>query len=384
MSRAFKPWSGAFVTAAIAVSLAATSIPSSAAPTPASHKKRTGVASTPVVLATGLHSPRDVTVSHDGSVLVAESGTGSGKACPGKPNMPVRCFGLTASIYKVKGKKKGRVVTGLPSQELVPPGGTSGSMYGPNQVEALRNGSYRAVYGLIGLPSTRPELGAGSEPLATLSIVNGKVLGDLAAHEAAHDPDAPLGNTQPDASNPQRYVRDGKDFLVTDAAGNTVIRVHPDGTTETELVIPNNVLPAAPGSDTKATEVEGVPTGIVRGRDGAFYISDLSGARNDLGRVWRYVPGEKPTVFAKGLSNAIDLAVAPNGDLITLSYATGAPGVPSGALTRIDRRTGALTPIKSDTPLNMPTGLAVSPKGDIYVTNNTLTNNGELLKFSAR
>ncbi|MFC9914471.1 ScyD/ScyE family protein [Streptomyces sp. NPDC059862] len=382
MSRAFKPWAGAFLTAAIAVSLAATSIPSSAAAATASPNHRAGVASTPVVVATGLHNPRDVTVQYDGSVLVAEAGSGSGTACASKPDMPVRCFGLTGSIYQVKGTKQGRVVTGLPSQELVPPGGR-GTVFGLNQVEGLWDGSYRAVYGLIGLPGTRTELGAGSEPLATLSIVNGKVLGDLAAHEEAHDPDAVLGHTQP-ASNPQRFVRDGRDFLVTDAAANDVVRVHPDGTTETEVVLPTNVLPADSGSASANAlppgEVDAVPSGIVRGCDGAFYISDLSGTQAGLSRIWRYVPGGKPTVFASGLTNVIDLAVAPNGDLIALSYSTGSAG---GTLTRIDKRTGALTPIKTDTPLITPTGLDVTRRGDIYVTNKTLSNNGELLKFPA-
>jgi hypothetical protein len=378
MSRTFKPWAGAFLTTAVAVSLAAASIPSSAADTAASHRHRTEVASTPVVVASGLHNPRDLTVQYDGSVLIAESGSGSGAACPSQPGPPVRCFGLTGSIYKVAGRKKGRVVTGLPSQELVPPSG-QGTIYGLNQVETLRDGSYRALYGLIGLPSTRSALGAGSGPLATLSIVNGKVLGDLAAHEAQHDPDAVLGNTLP-ASNPQRFVRDGKDFLVTDAAANDVIRVRPDGTTQTEVVLPNNALPTDSGS----VKAEAVPTGIVRGHDGAFYICDLSGAHNGLGRLWRYVPGGEPTVFATGLSSVIDLAVAPNGDLIALSYATGnAPGTPTGALNRIDRRTGALTPIRSDTPLTMPTGLDVTRRGDIYLTNNSLSNEGQLLKFPA-
>ncbi|MFD6619282.1 ScyD/ScyE family protein [Streptomyces albidoflavus] len=387
MSRTIKPWAGAFLTTAITVGLAASSIPSSAADSVAPHRHRAGVASTPVVVATGLHNPRDLTVQRDGSVLVAESGSGSGTACQSRPGPPVRCFGLTGSIYKVAGRKKGRVVTGLPSQELAPYG-SPGSIYGLNQVEAVGNGSYRGVYGLIGLPSTRTDLGAGSGPLATLSIVGGKVLGDLAAHEAEHDPDAVLGNTLP-ASNPQRFVRDGKDFLVTDAAANDVIRVHPDGTTETEVVLPNNVLPAAStgaaaGTTAAGSKAEAVPTGIVRGRDGAFYISDLSGAHNGLGRLWRYVPGGEPTVFADGLSSVIDLAVAPNGDLIALSYSTGnAPGAPTGALNRVDRRTGALTPIKSDTPLTMPTGLDVTRRGDIYITNNSLSSEGQLLKFPA-
>lgn len=92
-----------------------------------------------------------------------------------------------------------------------------------------------------------------------------------------------------------------------------------------------------------------------------------------------------PTVFATGLTDVIDLAVAAGGDLIALSYGSGPSNDPGpGRLTRINAHTGATTPIATDTPLTEPTGLAVNAKGDIYVTSNTLsTTDGELLKFPA-
>ncbi|MEU1408899.1 ScyD/ScyE family protein [Streptomyces sp. NPDC005728] len=376
MARASKSWAGAFVAAAVVGSLTVTVVPAQAA---------TEAAPAPVVLASGLHNPRGVKVEADGSVLVAEVGTAA-TSCPAPPpGGPYnRCLGFNGSVYRVKGSSKGRVVTGLPSEQIVRSDGLA-RVNGAIQAESAGSGTYRVVYGLSGLPADRDALGAGSGPLGTLALSNGKVLGDLARHEADHDPDSVTGNKEV-FSNPAHFVKDGRDFLVTDAGANDLIRVHPDGTTTTEFVFPNNTLPAASSGAqplTPAGQAQAVPTGIVRGRDGAFYISDMSGMNKGLSRIWRYVPGHAPTVFAKGLTDVIDLAVDPRGNLIALSYGTGsAEDLGPGALTRIDKNTGALTAIDTNNRLKVPFGLAVSPAGDIYVTNDIDTT-GELLKFPA-
>ncbi|MEU6127426.1 ScyD/ScyE family protein [Streptomyces sp. NPDC047123] len=316
------------------------------------------------VIAGGLQNPRDVAVQSDGSVLVAESGSGPATACtvPGS-----QCLGYTGSIYRVKGSSKGRVVTGLPSKMIVRADG-SNVIAGANHADAVGNGTYRVTYSLSGTAQTRTALGAGAKPLGTLAIAKGKVLGDLTTHESSQNPDG--GEV---LANPQRSVKVGSDFLVTDSAGNTLLRVTPDGTVKTEFVFPKN------------GDAEAVPTGLVKGGDGAYYISDMSGIRKGLGRIWRWVPGSAPTVFTTGLTGVIDLAVRPDGDLVALSYATGdTTSQPNtGALTRINKTTGALTPISVSTTLNLPTGLDIAPNGDLFVTNNTLSGNGQLLKFPA-
>ncbi|MEU0007163.1 ScyD/ScyE family protein [Streptomyces sp. NPDC006314] len=371
-------------------SLTATVIPSQATPQAASGTHALKISPTPEVLATGLHNPRSVRIQADGSLLVAEAGTSS-ETCT-VPN--TQCLGFTGSVYRVKGTKKGRVVTGLPSETEVRANGEKAIM-GATQAQAAWDGTYRVVSGLSGNLDTRATLGPGSDPLGSLTVAKGKMLGDLVKHEVEHDPDSVTGNGQV-YSNPWYFARDGRDYLVVDAGANDLIRVHPDGTTETEAVFPNNLLPTPPAVSsavksslvrplTPAGQTQAVPTGIVRGWDGAFYISDLSSMQPNLSRIWRYVPGGKPTVFATGLTNTIDLRVAPNGDLIALSYATGysSTGLLPGGLTRIDRHTGALTPIDTGGRLAQPTGLEVSSNGDVYVTNNTTTSNGELLKFPA-
>jgi glucose/arabinose dehydrogenase len=355
MHRVTKSLAGAFLATAVVGGLTALAVPgqSQAAPKGA----------TATVVASGLANPRDVQVQSDGSVLVAESGSGPATACttPGS-----QCLGFTGAVYRVNGSSKGRVVTGLPSKLLVRADGSS-VVAGANSVES-DNGAYRVTYSLSGTTPTRAELGAGAEPLGTVAIAGGAILGDLTVHETNLNPDG--GEL---LANPQRSVKVGSDYLATDSGGNTLLRVHSNGTVTTEFVFPKN------------GDAESVPTGIVKGADGAYYISDMSGLRKGQGRIWRLVPGTTPTVFATGLTNIIDLAVRPDGDLVALSYATGdtVSEPNTGALTRINKTTGALSSISVDTTLNLPTGLAIAPSGDMYVTNNTLTTSGQLLKFPA-
>ena len=381
MLRVGKSWTGAFLAAAVLAGLSAAAAPSQAAT--AGHPHPAG--SAPVVVASGLHNPRAVRIQPDGSLLVTEAGSGPATACT-TPNS--QCLGLTASLYRIKGSWQGRVVTGLPSQLIVRADG-SGVVSGPIEADAgPTSGSYRVLYGLSGTPDTRAALGPDAAPLGTLSIAKGRILGDLGEHEALHDPDAALGNNDV-YSNPWHFARDGADFLATDAGANDLIRIHPDGTTETAALFPNNTVPAAPAAgtvtpDAPAGQAEAVPTGIVRGWDGAFYITDMSGIRTGLGRIWRYVPGSAPTVFATGLTGSIDVALAPNGDLIVLSYTQGGTSPTQtlpGALIRINKHTGAATTIDTGDTLNQPTGLAVTAGGDIYVTNDTQGTAGRLLKF---
>ncbi|KOV58495.1 ScyD/ScyE family protein [Streptomyces sp. MMG1121] len=379
MPGASKSGTRALVVAAALIAGAATAAPSQAVP-----RTHTPEA---VVVASGLHNPRDVRIQPDGSLLIAEAGSGPATPCtqPG-----ARCFGFSGSLYRVKGHAQGRVVTGLPSELGVRADGST-AVNGAVQAEYAGHGTYLVLYGLNGVPANRVALGPGAEVFGTLSTSGGKVLGDLAEHELRHDPDSVDGNNLV-FSNPDQFVRDGRDFLVTDAAANDLIRVHPDGTTTTEFVFPDNVAQAPSPALTPATpagQLHAVPTGIVRGRDGAFYIADLSGMQQGKSRIWRYVPGSRPTVLATGLTDITDLAPDPHGDdLIALSYGTrsGAPPAESGpgALTRIDTRTGARTTIDTGDRLYQACGLAVSRNGDVYVTDNTLSTSGELVKFPAQ
>ena len=83
---------------------------------------------------------------------------------------------------------------------------------------------------------------------------------------------------------------------------------------------------------------DAVPTSVVQGPDGAYYISQLTGFPFEKGdaNIWRVVPGEEPTVYASGLTNLTDLAFAPDGSLYAVEIATDGLLVgPIGSLVKV-------------------------------------------------
>ncbi|MFJ4717523.1 ScyD/ScyE family protein [Streptomyces sp. NPDC088785] len=319
------------------------------------------------VLASGLKNPRGVTALADGTLLVAESGDGSA-ACAAA----TLCAGRTGSVYKVRGSFAGRVVTGLSSLATGPSGPTSVAA-GPNKVTTDPHGGYVVLnaFGSNGTTALRTSLGDDAKDLGTLLRTRDhKVLADLAAHESTANPDGADLN-----ANPWGFVRSGSGYLVTDAGGNTLVRAAANGTTATDFVVPTNTTP------TGVTR-QAVPTGIAKAHDGTVYFTDMSGNVPGISRIWKVTPGGQPQILATGLSSLSDIAVGPDGNLIALSYTRGtlAPPMQPGVLTRIDAHTGQATEIPTGTQLNAPTGLAVGPRGEIYVTNNTLGTNGQLVR----
>lgn len=371
MSRASKFWAGPFLVVAVAGSLAATAVPGQAATGTASAGHTPKDASTPVVVATGLANPRGLAYLPDGSILVAESGSPDASCPVPSAGSVSRCLGTTGAVYRVKGSTQGAVATGLPAETIVHSDG-SVAMSGANQALPGPGGTYTVLYGLGGLPADRAALGAGAAPLGTVSLSNGTVIGDLTQYE--YDQGLDVTGIATDTWN---FAQEGSAYLVTDAGSNALFKVCPDGTVSTVYEFPNNALPSG-------TSAQAVPTGIVRGADGAYYIGDMSGLAAGAGRIWRYVPGQTPTVLATGLTDIIGLALAPDGKLVVLEYGTTAPGasgVGPGALALVDTSTGAVTSIDTGGVLTAPTGVAVSPSGDVYVDNNTITTSGELLEF---
>ena len=81
-----------------------------------------------------------------------------------------------------------------------------------------------------------------------------------------------------------------------------------------------------------------MPTRVVKGPDGAFYVSQLTGFPFTPGvaNIWRLVPGQAPTVYASGLTNMTDLAFGPDGSLYAVEIASnGLLNGPIGALKKI-------------------------------------------------
>jgi hypothetical protein len=318
------------------------------------------------VIATGLANPRDITWTPDGALLVAESGQGQAGCAVG-----AQCLGRTGAIARIKGGRVERVVTGLASSAPGAAPGAPVTASGPKQVEVDPRGGYTVLSNLGGTNESRAALGAGSTSLGTLFRTrDGKVLADFVDHESRLNPDGLEVH-----GNPYGFVRSGSDHLVVDAGGNTLVRARKDGSTTTEYVWPT----ARAGEET----LEGVPSAIAKDcAEGTVYVADMPGARAGTSRVWKLRPGRQPEMIASGLTNLVDLEVAPDGDLLALSFTRGfqqGPPLP-GYLAEIDVRSGKVTEIDTGDLLRTPTGLEVDPFGRTYVTVDSTGTEGRLVR----
>jgi hypothetical protein len=111
-------------------------------------------------------------------------------------------------------------------------------------------------------------------------------------------------------------ARNGR--VVADPYGDRLIRIGPRGRIRTLAVFPARLLPAGPGG--RPVLLRAVPSAVVRGPDGAFYVGELTSFPFPRGkaRVWRVEPGRAPTVYATGFTAIRALAFGPGERLFVL------------------------------------------------------------------
>ncbi len=201
-----------------------------------------------------------------------------------------------------------------------------GEALGPSDIAFTGRQKFVLSIGLGGSDEFRDDFGRDGAQLATL--VSGKLkhggwslFADVLAYEAAANPDG----TDID-SNPVGLVRQGDGYLVADAGGNAIVRASHKSTFTTIAVLPPGSALAPPFLGLPPTQIaaDAVPTSVVQGPDGAYYVSQLTGFPFEKGaaNIWRVVPGEDPTVYASGLTNLTDLVFAPDGSLYAVEIAT--------------------------------------------------------------
>jgi hypothetical protein len=340
------------------------------------------------VIASRLDNPRGVSVGDDGTVVVAEAGRG-GKSdkCVESPEAGKVCLGYTGAITAVTAGQRGtwrqrRFVGGLPSLA----GSDGSSAVGPHDVSPYAGGGYVATLGLGGTTKTRLGLGFGGLMLGQTIVVNRdgnnslslRTLGDPAAFEARRDPDQ-----QGVDSNPYGVLGTRNGVVATDAGGNTLLNIDRKGAVSTLAVFPNRMV-QSPEPGGGRVPMQAVPTSVVRGPDGAYYVGQLTGFPFPSGgaNVYRVVPGQRPTIFARGFTNIIDLAFDQQGRLLVLEIAKNSlrSDDQTGALIRVDRR-GRRTELVPG-KLTAPGGLAIGADGSLFVTNRSVVaGRGELLRI---
>ncbi len=293
------------------------------------------------------------------------------------------CFGTTGAVTKVTPKgAQSRVLTGLPS---IGAEGTGEGAIGPADVQWLGGRGLAVVVGLGADPAVRAGLPAVGAKMATIQLAargsnTTRTLVDLGAYEATanpiHDPD----------SNPSAIVRNGSGFMVTGAGGNDLVAVSRTGTVSTTAVFDDQLATAPsflglpPGTKIPA---QAVPTAVVRGPDGAFYVSQLTGFPFEpgLAKIYRVVPGQAPTVYASGLTNVSSLAFSDDGQLYAVQIADG--GLLAGPIGSVRRITpGGTTHAVVAGGLFAPYGLAIRGSSAYVTTCAVCAGGGEVWRLS--
>jgi len=333
------------------------------------------------VVAHDLNNPRKLFLGPGGEVYVVQAGTGGSDKCFGTgPN--TICVGRTGSITKVASGRRRDVVTGLPSWATP----TAERAQGAAAV-VVRGLTYYVLVGdAVAHANGKNDLGPDGSTAGKLIATRGgkaapRTVADLAAFEAAHNPDrgagpgAQLGNPAID-SNPYAFTPYRGGFAAVDAAANDLLRIAPSGQISVLAVFPTqkqNLTPAsarrlgAPG--TTSVNVQSVPSCVTVGPDKALYVGELTGRPFEPGsaRVWRVVPGKKPSVYAAGFTNITDIAFAGKDLLVLEGAAHGFWNPPwTGALIRVSP--SRKMTVLASAGLVAPTGLAVATDG-IYIAN---------------
>ena len=349
------------------------------------------------VVASGLDSPRHLAFGSRGDLFVAESGRGGSGPCFIGGEGPA-CMGASGAVTKVDRRgRQSRIAEGLASYANTP---GDANAIGPHGITVL--GADRVLVTNGGPTEPKDESGAtisrdtlaAQNPAADLFgrllriKHHGRIrnVADLWAFERDVNPDAAVGNPAID-SNPVDVLFDRGRFVVADAGGNAVDVVSRRGRVRNLAVFPNRPVPNPFGGPD--VPMQAVPTSVVEGPDGQYYVSQLTGFPFPPGgaNVFRVNPRTGAvSVFASGFTNIMDLAFGRHGTLYVLEIDHDGllGGSTDGGLFAVSRdgqqRQIALAP----GTLTMPGGIAVGKDG-LYVTNNSGSpGGGQVLRIRAR
>jgi hypothetical protein len=294
----------------------------------------------------GLNNPRGLDFGPGGWLYVAEAGSGGSGNC-----LPIRgenqCVGATGSVSRWKhGRSQQRIATGLPSYapqtQPIMDGAT-----GPHDI-SFRGGTGWVTIGLGGDPATiRPAFGSGFGRLVRMNPSgHWSFSTDVSSFEQTNNPDG-----GPIDSNPYGLLAEHGGRYVAEAGGNALLRVRRGSISTVDT------FPSRP----QGRRTDSVPTEVVKGPDGALYVSELSGGPffPDEAKIWRVVPGQAPQPFLEGFTTIVDIDWSCDGrSLYVLQIASGFLMAGPPQLLKVVPRTNTRTVIAGP-ELTRPTSVLV-------------------------
>lgn len=237
--------------------------------------------------------------------------------------------------------------------------------------------------------------GSGAATLYKVSNGNVRALADIQTYQLTDlDPYDLAQPPFPEESNPFGVagLRDGS-VLVSDAAGNDLLRVYPNGRIVTVARLKPRVVQVPPGlpfGPPAGTPIpsEAVATSVTVGADGYYYVGELRGfpATPGTSQIWRIAPDSVDALcdpaapatgacqrYADGFTSIVDLEGGPDGALYVVELAAQSwlawelGGSPVGAVFRIPPGGGVATELVPG-QLILPAGVAVSNGNSVYVS----------------
>lgn len=237
-----------------------------------------------------------------------------------------------------------------------------------------------------------------------------RAVADIESFEAENDPDVSVWKdplceevaqfTLGPQTNPYHLAAvSGSTALVADAAGNTLLSAKTNGDLDWVAVLTPPVdedgdwLVLFDGEfegEDVTCYVQPVPTAVDIGPDGAYYVSELTGATPEgvdipgLARVWRIesdarhavCPSPDCQVVIDGLTSVIDLVFGPDGSLYALEYdangwlAAGSGNAAGGRIKKCDVEAGTCETVVED--LVLPGAITFDKWSNLWVVESNI------------
>ncbi len=333
-------------------------------------------------VATGLNHPRGLAFGPNGGLYIAEAGTGGAGPCTTLGSGVFACYGTTGAVVEVLGGVQSDYLSGMPSLGDNP----LTEAVGPHDVAFDENGDMFVLIGLGADPNAL-EAGGDLDGLPFAEIVKDDGMGGWTT-EAQIGPYEIAVNPHPAAvdTNPFSLWSSTSGHTVTDAGGNSLLAVDTSGVVSYTAVF-SDVLVEYPPMSGMMIPMQGVPTGMTVGPDGAQYIGQLTGFPFPVGgaNVFRKEAGMPHAAHEAGFTNIMDVAFDSMGNMYVLEMAAGgllnAQTDPRGQLIKV-APDGTRSTIAMD-GLVLPTGMTVGPDDAIYVSNfGVMPGIGEVVRIT--